>query len=353
MSQSGERSPGEWAALGIRTTADAEARFRELLESAPDAMVIVGESGNIVLVNTQTEKLFGYARTELLGREVEMLVPPRYRAAHPGHRKGYFARPKARAMGSGLELFGLHKDGSEIPIEISLSPIETPEGLLVASAIRDVSQRKQLDHAQRLLSAIVDSSEDAIIGKSLDGVVTSWNKAAERLFGYGAVEIIGRPVALLVPPGREREEQTILAHLRRGESLSQLAALFGVYGMLGLALMLFCLRAADPVRRWNEAPLELAFWAMNIGLLLMLLLSLLPVGLLQTKAAVEIGYWYARSPEFLQSPLMGKLRWMRAIGDSIFGVGALAFVWFAAGLMRREPHADIDAETTSPEKLAA
>jgi nitric oxide reductase subunit B len=155
--------------------------------------------------------------------------------------------------------------------------------------------------------------------------VAFWNAVGAGLFGF----MINPPVALYFMQGLN----TTPVHGH--------AALFGVYGMLGLALTLFCLRAADAERLWDEKPLWASFWLMNGGLALMLLLSLLPVGLLQTRASVDIGYWFARSPEFLQTPLMNTLRWLRIVGDSLFGLGAVAFVVFAASLLRRPRQASL------------
>ena len=192
-----------------------EAKFRGLLEAAPDAMVIVNQTGEIALLNLQAEKQFEYRRDELLGQNIRNIIPEGFAERLLTQVSEIASHPIVAKMGTGIELYGRRKDGSDFPIEIMLSPLDGPDGVLITAAIRDITERKR--HADDLsrLTAVVEASYDAIIGITPEGIILTWNRGAERIYGYSAVEAIGRPILLLSPPDRMLETPQLLERVER------------------------------------------------------------------------------------------------------------------------------------------
>ena len=201
-----------------------EEKYQRLLEAAPDAIVILNKEGRIEIVNRRTEEMFGYSRDELLANSIEFLFSERFREQYREYRRKYLSNPSVM-VNTSLELEGLRKDGSGFPVEV-MTQMQEEELLLMT--IRDITERKQIEktkaelaavEARAPLAAIVESSEDAIIGETLDGIITSWNKGAEHLYGYTTQEVIGMPGALLVPLGQQDEIPQFLERIKRGEKI--------------------------------------------------------------------------------------------------------------------------------------
>jgi PAS domain S-box-containing protein len=214
----------------------AEEQFRQVIEGAPNGMVMVDGNGTIILVNAEIENTFGYSRDELLGERIEVLVPERFRSNHPVFRKSFGGAPGPRRMGAGRDLYGLRKDGTEFPVEIGLNPIKTEQGVMVLGTILDITERKRaedtLRESQKQLAGVIGSAMDAIITINEEQRIILFNSAAERMFLYPSEDAIGQPIDIFIP---ERFRPTHRQHIvnfshtnvtRR--SMGELGALFGL-----------------------------------------------------------------------------------------------------------------------------
>jgi PAS domain S-box-containing protein len=208
----------------------SEERFRQVLEESPVGMVLMDERGILTLVNRKLERMFGYGRAELLGNPVEMLIPERLRGSHSKHRASFFADPRPRAMGAGRELCGRRKDGSEIPIEIGLTPLLHADGPYVLGSVLDVSELRRADAIRResmdaleSFGLMVEGIKDyAIFQLDTEGTIKTWNSGARAINGYEADEIIGKQISIFYPPGhvgKAHEELEIAAATGRYEEV--------------------------------------------------------------------------------------------------------------------------------------
>lgn len=180
----------------LKSFNNTEEMMHLAVEASPNGMVMTDREGFIVLVNSATEKLFGYSRQELIGQPVEILVPKRFNHQHPEYRENYIGESKTRPMGHGMDLYGLRKDGTEFPVEVGLNPVETDHGLFVLAAIVDITDRK---HAEEMIHLAVEASPNGMVMTDKNGIIVMVNSTTEMLFGYPRNELIGQQIEILIP----------------------------------------------------------------------------------------------------------------------------------------------------------
>lgn len=198
---------------------DSAERLRAILETAVEGIITIDERGIIESFNKSAETIFGYTAGDIIGKNVSILMPDPFRAQHDAYIENYCRTGKAKIIGIGREVMGRRKDGAIFPMDLSVSEVRLGSGRMFTGFVRDITQRKEAEKALLHYAALVESSDDAIVGKTLDGIVTSWNRGAEMVFGYSAPEMIGKPISLLIPADRQNEEPAILEKIRRGESV--------------------------------------------------------------------------------------------------------------------------------------
>jgi PAS domain S-box-containing protein len=198
---------------------ESEEKYRVIAETATDAIITIDEQSEILFVNPAIATIFGYTPEELLGKELTILMPDYLRHVHRESLKKYVETGVKHLGWQAVELQGLHRSGREIPLELSFGESRVASKHTFTGIIRDISERKRAQEHRLQLAAIVESSNDAIIGKKLDGIVTSWNPGAQRMYGYTPEEVLGRPISILVPADRPDELPEILERLRAGERI--------------------------------------------------------------------------------------------------------------------------------------
>ncbi|MGH9831291.1 MAG: PAS domain S-box protein, partial [Blastocatellia bacterium] len=188
-------------------------------ETASDGIITIDENSTILFVNRAGQEIFGYSSNEMIGRELTMLMPDHLRQVHRSSIKRYIETGQRHLSWEAIQVPGLHKNGKEIPLELSFGEFVRGDKHYFTGIVRDISERRRTEDALLKLGTIVETTDDAIIGKTLDGTIVSWNGGAETIYGYSATDVIGHSISILVPPGRENEVPVILARLRNGEHI--------------------------------------------------------------------------------------------------------------------------------------
>jgi PAS domain S-box-containing protein len=198
---------------------DSEERLRAILETAVEGIITIDERGLIESFNPAAEKIFGYVAREAVGQNIKLLMPEPFRHEHDGYLKNYRQTGHAKIIGIGREVIGRRKDGKTFPMDLSVSEVKLADCRMFTGFVRDITERKEAEKTLLHYAALVEFSDDAIIGKTLGGHITSWNRGAEMIFGYSREEIIGKHISVLIPDDRKGEEPGILEKIRRGESV--------------------------------------------------------------------------------------------------------------------------------------
>jgi two-component system, chemotaxis family, CheB/CheR fusion protein len=211
--QGRERNPAQ--------ESEALNRARAILDCALDCIITMDATGRVREFNSVAERVFGFSRTEAIGEELaKLIIPPRMRWHHRQGLAHYLKTGEGPLLGKRVEIAGMRRDGSEILVELAISPFKIDGSTLFTAYLRDITERKRNEEASRRLAAIVESCDDAIVSTDLKGKITSWNQGAERLFGYKANEVIGKSITILIPPlQRQNEGPAILARIRYGERI--------------------------------------------------------------------------------------------------------------------------------------
>lgn len=196
-----------------------QARLESILDNIVDGLITINERGIVQSFNKACERMFGYKADEVIGKNINMLMPPQYADNHDQYLTNYRETHHAKIIGIGREVEARRKDGTIFPIDLSVAEVQTGSQRLFSGIVRDITQKKEAEKFIGLLASIVESSEDAIISKTLDGIITSWNAGAEKLFGYSAAEAVGQHVSIVIPSDRLTEENNIIRQLREGKSI--------------------------------------------------------------------------------------------------------------------------------------
>jgi len=200
-----------------------EMLYRGILDTALECIITMGADGRVLEFNPAAERVFGFTRAEAVGKELaELIIPPQLRDVHRRGLAHYLKTGEGPVIGKRIEIVGVRKDGSTISVELAITAVKIESAPIFVAYLRDITDRKSNEESSRRLAAIVESSDDAIVSKDLNGIITSWNAGAARLFGYTAEEAIKKPITIIVPPDRYHEEQQILDRIHSGERVDHL-----------------------------------------------------------------------------------------------------------------------------------